>query len=310
MAANGFSSDQLTGPLFVAEHIPMEISETEFGQIRRTLQDMRGFNLDAYKDKCVRRRIAIRIRATHCESAREYCQLLVSQPTEVDLLLKVLTIHVSQFFRNFPTFEKLKEEVIPYLFTVARQEKLSGLKFWSLGCAGGEEPYTLALLLADHFARDIERIPVTIEGTDVDPSTLETARIGKYTPERLVELPQHYLQRYFTEQSGHFTLIPSIREMVHFRHGNIFHDDLYRRSDLVLCRNVLIYFAREQQEKVIRNISRALNPWGMMVLGKSETLLGESRSYFQTVCPVERIYRLAEPGGVVPASREIQDDTF
>ncbi|HZV81735.1 MAG TPA: protein-glutamate O-methyltransferase CheR [Geobacteraceae bacterium] len=310
MTANGFSHDESQGPIFVTEHIPMEISEEEFDQIRRTLQDMRGFNLDAYKDKCVRRRIAIRIRATHCESAKEYCRLLISQSSEVDLLLKVLTIHVSQFFRNFSTFEKLRLEILPYLFTVARQEKLSGLKFWSLGCAGGEEPYGLALLLADHFPREIEQIPVTIEGTDVDASILDAARLGQYNQERLVELPQHYLQRYFTGTNGQFTLIPSIRDMVHFRHGNIFHADIYQRCDLVLCRNVLIYFAREQQENVIRNIARALNPWGIMVLGKSETLLGESRNYFQTVCPVERIYRLAEPGRIVPASRVIQDDSY
>lgn len=308
MNANGFPTEHINGPIFVTEHVPMEISEEEFDQIRRTLQDMRGFNLDAYKDKCVRRRIAIRIRATHCESAREYCHLLASRSAEVDLLLKVLTIHVSQFFRNFSTFEKLRTEILPYLFTVARQEKLAGLKFWSLGCAGGEEPYSLALLLADHFHREIGQIPVTIEGTDVDASILDAARQGNYSQERLVELPKHYLQRYFTETNGQFTLIPAIRDMVHFRHGNLFHGDIYRRCDLVLCRNVLIYFAREQQENVIRNIARALTPWGILVLGKSETLLGESRNSFQTVCPVERIYRLAEPGRVTPVGKVFQDE--
>ena len=144
------------------------------------------------------------------------------------------------------------------------------------------------------------------EGTTI----LDAARLGQYSQERLVELPQHYLQRYFTETSGQFTLIPSIRDMVHFRHGNIFHGDIYQPCDLVLCRNVLIYFAREQQENVICNIARALNRWGIMVLGKSETLLGASRNYFEAVCPVERIYRLAEPGRVIPASRVALDDGY
>jgi chemotaxis protein methyltransferase CheR len=291
---DGYRESQ--GPLFIAEHVPMEIAEEEFDLIRRKLQQVRGFNLDAYKDKCVRRRIAIRIRANHCESVRQYCDLLVANPAEVDLLLKVLTIHVSQFFRNFSTFEKLRQEIIPYLFSVARQEKLPGLTFWSLGCAGGEEPYSLALLLAEHFSRDVAQVPVIIEGVDVDATILDTARQGLYTPERLNELPPQYLQRYFVEHDGHFTLNRSIREMVHFRKGDMFHDEIYRSCDLVLCRNVLIYFAREQQEKVLRNIARSLNRWGMMVLGKSETLLGESRRQFETVCPVERIYRLAEQG--------------
>lgn len=297
MRENRFDIDPVHGPLFVAEHQPMEISDEEFNRIRLTLHGMRGFNLEAYKDKCVRRRIAIRIRATHCESALQYCELLVSQPAEVDLLLKVLTIHVSQFFRNFSTFEKLRQEIIPYLFAVARQDKLEKLKFWSLGCAGGEEPYSLAILLAEHFRRDCERIPVIITGTDVDASTLETARQGRYSPERLIELPRHYLQRYFSESDGQFTLIPEIRDMVSFRQGDMFHDDQYQSCDLVLCRNVLIYFAREQQEKVFRNIARVLSRSGVMVLGKSETLLGESRNFFQTICPVERIYRLSGISG-------------
>lgn len=282
-----------SGPLFVAEQMPMEISDAEFAHIRQALLEMRGFNLDAYKDKCVKRRIAIRIRANHCESARDYCNLLTSQVSEVDLLLKVLTIHVSQFFRNPSTFEKLRLELLPYLFSIARQEGLAGLKFWSVGCAGGEEPYSLALLLADQFPHEIAQTPVTIEATDVDTAILESARQGIYQSERLVELPQHYLQRYFTEVDGRFTLAHAIRDMVNFRHGDMFHDNLYQQCDLILCRNVLIYFAREQQERVIRNFARVLSSNGFMILGKSETLLGESRNYFQTVCPVERIYRLA-----------------
>jgi chemotaxis protein methyltransferase CheR len=285
------------GSIFIADQAALDISDGEFAAIRQILQDVRGFSLDAYKDKCVRRRIGIRIRANHCESAQEYCDLLASHPMEVDLLLKVLTIHVSQFFRNFTSFEKLRTEVIPFLFSFARQEGLERLRFWSVGCAGGEEPYTLALLLADHFEREMTQVPVEIVGTDVDASILESARLGLYSPERLIELPLYYRQKYFSEENGRFLLDPAIRQMVTFRHGDMFRDDCYAPSDLVLCRNVMIYFARDQQERVFRNFARVLNPWGFLVLGKSETILGGSRSLFQTVCPIERIYR------PVPAER-------
>lgn len=288
--------EQSGQPFYVGENVSLDISDAEFTQIGRTLQSMRGFTLDAYKDKCVRRRIAIRIRANHCESVREYCEILSTDAREADLLLKVLTIHVSQFFRNLSTYEKLRQEVIPFLFSMARQEGLKSLRLWSVGCASGEEPYTLALMLAEHFADETSRIPVTIEATDVDASILETARLGAYTHERLLELPHYYLQRYFNREGAQFVLSPAIREMVTFRQGDILHDSIYQRCDLLLCRNVLIYFAREQQEKIIYNIARVLNPWGFLVLGKSETMLGESRSYFRTVCPVERIYRLSENG--------------
>ncbi len=277
-------------PSFVSEYIPMEISDAEFAQISLILSEMRGFNLEAYKDKCVRRRIAIRIRANHCFTVREYCELLSSQEKEVEHLLKVLTIHVSQFFRNFSVFEKLRLEVFPYLFSAARQEGLSHLRFWSVGCAGGEEPYTLAMILDDLFQSEMAHIPVQIDATDVDSTILESARVGLYSQERMQELPFHYRQKYFTEENGLFLLSPKIRNMVNFSNADMFHDETYQQSDLILCRNVMIYFAREQQEKVFRNIARVLNRWGFLMLGKSETILGESRGYFKTVCPIERLF--------------------
>jgi len=278
-------------PLFVHSHNQLEISDEEFSQIGATLLLKRGFNLNAYKDGCVRRRIAIRVRANHCQTVREYCALLDSQKDELDHLLKVLTIHVSQFFRNFATFEKLRLEIIPRLFATARQSGAKELRFCSLGCAGGEEPYTLALIMAAHFAREMEEIPVTITATDVDAATLEQAQRGVFSHERMHELPLDYLQKYFTGSGAKYQLAPEIMAMVTFSLGDMFNSLLYQDCDLLLCRNVLIYFSREQQEKIFRNIAAVLGRNGFLVLGKSETILGESRALFQTVCPVERIYR-------------------
>ncbi len=284
------------GPLRVSEQSSFEISEQEFTQIRKILLFNRGFNLEAYKDKCVRRRIAIRIRANHCATVKDYCDLLLAEKTEIDLLVKVLTIHVSQFFRNLTTFEKLRTEIIPHLFTLARQNRTKSLRFWSLGCASGEEPYSLALILAEHFSREMEEIPVIIEGTDVDSAILQNAEKATYNYDRLLETPSNYIEKYFTEEGTQYNLAPAIRKMVSFKQGEMFNNLIYQKCDLLLCRNVLIYFAREQQEKVLRNIASALGNTGLLVLGKSETILGETRSQFQTVCPLERIYR---PLGVI-----------
>lgn len=278
-------------PLLVAELAPFEISDHEFSQIRKILLQNRGFNLDAYKDKCVRRRIAIRIRANHCATVQNYCDLLVSEKNELDQLLKVLTIHVSQFFRNFSTFEKLRLEIIPYIFATARKTGKKNLRFWSLGCSSGEEPYTLALILAEHFASEMLEIPVSIDATDVDTTILRTAEKAVYNHDRLIETPINYIAKYFDEERDQYRLSPTIKAMVNFNHGEIFNDLTYQSCDLLLCRNVLIYFAREQQEKVLKNMGSSLGNDGFLVLGKSETILGESRTHFQTVCPLERIYR-------------------
>jgi chemotaxis protein methyltransferase CheR len=290
---DGAFKSQAGEPLFVTENANIEISESEFARIRQILLFNRGFNLNAYKDRCIRRRIAIRVRATHCETVNDYCELLINHKSEVDKLVKVLTIHVSQFFRNLSAFEKLRAEIIPHLFSMARQKGKKRLRFWSLGCAGGEEPYSLALILAEHFTREMQEIPVSIDATDVDPGIIQSAENALFHHDRLLETPINYIQKYFEEEENQYRLSPSIREMVSFSQGEMFNSLIYHECDLLLCRNVLIYLARAQQEKIFRNIARSLNEDAFLVLGKSETILGESRSSFQTVCPLERIYRLA-----------------
>jgi chemotaxis protein methyltransferase CheR len=291
LSAEKASKTAPLGPLIVSEKSAVDLSDQEFSQISKILLFNRDFNLDAYKNKCVRRRIAIRIRANHCASVKDYCDLLVADKNEIDHLLKVLTIHVSQFFRNLSTFEKLRANIIPHLFADARQNGKKSLRFLSLGCSSGEEPYSLALILAEHFPREILEIPVTIDATDVDAGILETAAKATYNHDRLLETPINFISKYFSEEGLQYKLSPSIAEMVNFNNSDIFNNFIYRSCDLILCRNVLIYFAREQQEKVLANIARSLGKYGFLVLGKSETILGSSRTHFQTICPIERIYR-------------------
>ena len=270
----------------------IEIGEEELLVIQQLLLEQRGFRLGGYKDKCVRRRISIRIRASHCATAHEYCSLLENDEAELDRLLKVLTIHVSQFYRNPPTFEKLLGEVLPPLMRRCLQDGRTTFKVWSVGCAGGEEPYTLAMVLRQ-LMPSIPGIDVAILATDIEDSVLAAAREGSYIPERLAELPLLFRDAYFTPQGDRYQLKPEILQMVSFRRADIFDADAYEECDLILCRNVLIYFQRAEQERIIRNFARILRPDGILVLGKSETLIGENRRLFQAVCPVERIYRVA-----------------
>ncbi len=268
------------------------ISAEAFEIIRRVLKINKGFNLDNYKDTCIKRRIAIRIRATHSGSAKEYCELLISDATEQDLLLKVLTIHVSHFFRNPSTFAKLQKEMLPYLFARAASSQRSALTFWSVGCASGEEPYSLALILKESFVAAMERTSVAILATDVDEEVLGIARNGVYSEERLAEVPCSAREQWFAFREGKYHLLPEVRAMVDFRRGDLFESDSFLASDLILCRNVLIYFERHEQEKIVAAFADVLGSGGILVLGKAETLVGASRRFFQTICPVERIYRV------------------
>ena len=268
-----------------------DIPSEAFAAILNILKRSRGFNLDIYKNKCIKRRIAIRIRKTGCASAREYGELLKNDAGEPDQLLKVLTIHVSQFFRNPSAFEKLKNDVLPSLFSRCENEGRSSMIIRSVGCAGGEEPYSLALLLKESFAAAMMRTEVDILASDVDREILETAQTGVYREERLVDVPPEIKERWFTPEGKNFRLAEEIREMVTFRRSDLFDSDSMPDCDLILCRNVLIYLERDHQEKTLIRFAKALSGGGVLVLGKSETLVGESRRHFQTICPIERIYR-------------------
>ena len=141
-----------------------EITDDELSEISTILSMWRNINMAAYKDKCMKRRVAIRMRSTRCRNAAEYCNLLRQNPQELDLLQKALTIHVSQFFRNPSMFDKLRDDVFPGLFRSCEKNGAAKLRLWCLGCAGGEEPFSLAILLREHFSKEMRRTQATIHG--------------------------------------------------------------------------------------------------------------------------------------------------
>ena len=239
----------------------------------------------------MKRRVSIRMRSTRCRDAAEYCNLLRQSPLELDLLQKALTIHVSQFFRNPSMFDKLRTEVLPELFSACVASEADSLRICCLGCAGGEEPFSLAILLREHFGREMRTVQTFIQGTDIDEETLRLAQQGEYMEDRLKEVSAELRGRYFRPNGARSRLVPEIRQMVTFLQGDITATATYAPSNLVLCRNTLIYFTRPDQEKILNGVADILPAGGILVLGKSETLVGDVRRRFEAICPVERIYR-------------------
>lgn len=273
-----------------AQMEPMEIGDEELAEIGLILEMRRNFSMSVYKDKCMKRRVAIRMRSCHCHDAAAYCNLLRQSEHEIDLLQKTLTIHVSQFFRNPSMFEKLRSDIFPALFENSLQND-STLRIWSLGCAGGEEAYSLAILLREHFPQQLKHTATVINATDIDQETIQAAQKAEYNEDRLKELPNELRQRYFRHSGPRMLLSQAVRDMVAFHQGDIMAIDEYLPHDLVMCRNTLIYFTRPEQEKILNGVADILPSGGILVLGKSETLVGESRRKFLAVCPTERIYR-------------------
>lgn len=267
-----------------------DIGDAELAEIAAILKLRRNFSIFVYKDKCMKRRVAIRMRSNRCTNASAYCELLRQSERELDQLQKVLTIHVSQFFRNPSMFEKLRKDIIPVLYQSCAVVK-APLRICSLGCAGGEEPYSMAILLREHFAAHLRQTATSINAIDIDEATLHTARKAEFSVDRLKYLPDQYRARYFHANGSRMLLARMIREMVTFHQGDISVSGNLHPCDLLLCRNTLIYFNRHDQESILERAADILPHGGILVLGKSETLVGNVRDRFTVMCPVERIYR-------------------
>lgn len=276
----------------IREKYRSEIPADIFEDIKLIVRSSSGLDIGNYKDKCIKRRIAVRVRARGCDSARDYIRILKSDDSELDKLLGALTINVTQFFRNPSAFKKIKEVVFPKIFEEKAKNGGAYLRVWSVGCSSGEEPYSIAILLKNYFADAIGKLTVSIMATDFDDEAINKGREGVYEEKSLVEVEPAILEKYFLRQfDGRYCLSNDIKRMVTFKKRNILTEKIYREQDIIICRNMLIYLSRDEQKRIIERLSEALAEKSYLVLGKAETLMAENRKIFDTLCPRERIYQ-------------------
>jgi chemotaxis methyl-accepting protein methylase len=262
--------------------------DADLGELKEKIRLERGFNGACYKDKCLRRRIAVRIRARGLESFDEYARLLDEDPAEYDLLLDALTINVTKFFRNAEVWATFEEHVVPSLFGPPAGAR----RVWSAGCASGEEPYTVSMILrqwAEERGRTSELRRFQILGTDIDRHSLESARRAEYGVLSMTETPPAAQERWFSEGPP-FRLDPRITAPVSFERRDLISQPAPTQQHLILCRNVIIYLDRQIQEELFLRFYDALAPGGFLVLGKVETLLGRARALFRPVNNRERVF--------------------
>jgi chemotaxis protein methyltransferase CheR len=270
-----------------------DLSDREFTAIKELLRDRRQFDLGQYKDRCIRRRIAKRLRLCKVTNIASYLSQLERDDNELDTLLATVSVHVSHFFRNPDTFRILEQKILPELCQRARAVGRTELTLWSVGCASGEEPYSLALLVD---TLDETGLDMRILATDISASVLETARSGHFEASRMKEVPVEVIKKYFHADNGRYRLIKRVRDKVEFLRHNIMTAREYPEADLILCRNVMIYFTREEQERILSRLAAALPEHGILVLGRSETMLDGMRCYYHPEFPVERVFsRTAQP---------------
>lgn len=261
-----------------------------FELLKRAITESTGFNCDQYKEAHFKRRVNVRVRATSSENYGEYLRLLKKDSEEYEYLIKALTINVSEFFRNPETFEVIEKEVIPFLIKSRSDSIIKSIRIWSAGCATGEEVYSLAILLHRVLGRDFDKYRISIIGTDIDTLSLEKALKGVYRENVLKNVDMSTKENYFVKRSETYQVSDQLKNMIRFKRHDMISESCTDRFDLIICRNVMIYFKKEVQEQLQLNFHRALNRGGFFVIGKAETLLGTASNHFKPYNSRERLY--------------------
>ncbi len=252
------------------------MNDAEYEQIKPAIKAATEVNLEFYKPKQMNRRLDAYIGRVAGGSIKAFIDLIKADRKAADALKDFLTINVTEFFRDPRAWEELKAKVLPGLLASGRP-----LNIWSAGCSQGSEPYTLSMILDDLAPRRQHKILAT----DLDAAVLERARnAGPYSRSELKNFSDRELARWFEPgEDGDFRVSANIRQRVTVKRHNLLLDRFESGFDLIVCRNVVIYFSDEAKHDLNTRFASALNPGGYFFIGGTETLLDAASVGFERV---------------------------
>jgi|SRR5690554_1134245 len=235
--------------------------EMDFALFQHQLRKKLQFDFSGYRDRQIQRRLRAYMQRLGLENYSALLKHLLESPKEVCALRDYLAINVSEFFRNPDMFQYLTKEIMPGL------GKDGNLKMWSAGCAVGCEPYTLSILAHEHYTGSW-----SILATDIDGGAIAQAQEGVYDTDLVKSVPRQFMRKYF-ERCGEreFRIIPSLKENVRFKRLDLLTESYPRGLDLILCRNVVIYFTEKAKTKILASLSQSLRPGGVIFIGATES---------------------------------------
>lgn len=233
-----------------------------------------GIDLSLYKEAQMKRRLTSLYEKKGFRNFSDYYSAIHNDKQLLDEFLDRMTINVSEFYRNVQRWDVLDKKIFPML--LAQNKKL---KIWSAACSTGEEPYSLAMVLSSHVPlRDI-----SILATDLDAGVLERAKVGLYQERSLKEVPKNILEKYFINEGHHYQVKDEIKKTVQFKQQNLLGDPYGSGFDLIVCRNVMIYFTEEAKDQIYSDFSKALRPGGILFVGSTEQIFNPSKYDLESV---------------------------
>lgn len=258
----------------------------------KVVQEHSGINFSNYKRPTILRRLHRRMVATNNETIGDYMKYLQATPAEYRALVDNFLIKVTEFFRDAELFTYLREQLLPAVVAEARRSD-GEIRIWSAGCATGEEAYSVAILLMESLGDELDDFHVRIFATDLDSDSVDFGRRGIYPISAMKHMPEEFLAKYFTFNGGEYQIRKNIRNLTVFGQHDLAQRPPFQRIDLLLCRNVLIYFAPDLQRRALGLCAFSLRHGGYLALGKAESA-GSLPEYFSIENPHLKIFRCRE----------------
>ncbi|MCH5273258.1 MAG: protein-glutamate O-methyltransferase CheR [Lachnospiraceae bacterium] len=239
--------------------------ENNYEQFKKDVLQLTKIDLNAYKERQMKRRIDALISKHQVSTYKEYVQLLRDNTERFDEFVNYLTINVSEFYRNPELWNVLDKEILPVILKNKKSPKI-----WSAACSTGDEPYSLVMALNQFLPFS----QIHIIATDIDKQVLDKARMGLYNDKSLKGLPGGFLDKYFTKVNEHnYQINQEVKNCVEFKEHNLLKDPYPSACDMIVCRNVMIYFTEEAKEEIYKKFNAALVPEGFLFVGSTEQII-------------------------------------
>lgn len=231
-----------------------------------------GLDLSSYKERQMKRRIESLVKRNGINSFDDYYALLVKNKDVFDEFINYLTINVSEFYRNPQQWDLLKTEILPEILKRNPRPKI-----WSAACSTGEEPYTIAMVMSQFMPlKDIK-----ILAADIDLEAMNKARMGVYSKKSVVNVPEDHQKKYFSPVGESYKISDEIKRCIEFKQMNLLKDQYPAGMDLIVCRNVMIYFTEEAKDEMYHKFNKALAPNGVLFVGSTEQIIVPQRYNFK-----------------------------
>lgn len=237
----------------------------DYEYLKKAVYELTMIDLNAYKEKQMKRRIDTLIAKHKIVGYDKYVQAIKDDKTMFDEFVNYLTINVSEFYRNPDQWQLMDKEIIPELVNKFGKN----LKIWSAACSTGDEPYSLVMALSRHIPLN----QIKIYATDIDEQVIAKAKAGIYAEKSIASVPEDLKKKYFTKNGMFYEISPEIKARVEFKKHNLLKDDYQSNWNMIVCRNVLIYFTEEAKDQIFRKYQKALASGGILFIGSTEQII-------------------------------------